>query len=383
MGYSVANYGSMFEDKWRMDAYISAIKKHINKETVVLDLGAGTGIFSLLACKYGAKKVYAIEPNTCISVGVKAARVNGFSDKIEFFNEPSEQVRLNERVDLIISDLRGILPLLGDNIGTLIDARKRFLKRDGIFIPHSDNIYAAVVNSPKLYKGIVNTWDRNRYKFDLEDSKKVCLNTFYNEDFKSTRLISNRKLWQTINYNEIKHKKFNNSLEFKLKEKSTAHGFSLWFDSVLVPGVKLINSPEVKGAKVYGRAFFPFLKPLDIEKGDRIKVDLSARLVSNEYVWTWNTEHFKKNAKRTYNSFKQSTFYATSLTPEYFLKRAKEYKTSLNDKGILDLEVLKMFSINKNISEIADRIFKKYPKRFKNLNEAIAFTGELSYKYSK
>ena len=83
MAYSVNEYGNMIKDKWRMDAYIKAIKKTIKPNSVVLDLGAGTGFFSLLACELGAKKVYSIEPNPALKIGIDTAKNNGFSHKIE------------------------------------------------------------------------------------------------------------------------------------------------------------------------------------------------------------------------------------------------------------------------------------------------------------
>ena len=53
--YSLRDYGDMIVDHLRMDAYAQALKSVIRPETVVLDIGAATGIHSLLACKFGAK----------------------------------------------------------------------------------------------------------------------------------------------------------------------------------------------------------------------------------------------------------------------------------------------------------------------------------------
>jgi len=38
----------------------------------------------LLACHFGARHVYAIEPNVAIQVGRELAAENGFSEKITF-----------------------------------------------------------------------------------------------------------------------------------------------------------------------------------------------------------------------------------------------------------------------------------------------------------
>ncbi len=61
--YSIRQYGSMYLHASRMIAYSSALGRFINPNSVVLDIGTGTGIFALLACQYGAWHVYAVEPD--------------------------------------------------------------------------------------------------------------------------------------------------------------------------------------------------------------------------------------------------------------------------------------------------------------------------------
>ncbi len=115
MSYSIADYGSMIADRVRMRAYEAALRRHVTPETVVLDLGCGTGIFSLLACRFGAARVYAIDPNPAVAVGRQLARDNGFGDRIKFFQARAEDVTLPELADLLVCDLRGILPFYGEH----------------------------------------------------------------------------------------------------------------------------------------------------------------------------------------------------------------------------------------------------------------------------
>jgi 2-polyprenyl-3-methyl-5-hydroxy-6-metoxy-1,4-benzoquinol methylase len=53
----------MLRDKARVNAYSRAIlnNKRLFKGKVVMDVGAGTGLLSLLSAQAGAKKVYAVE----------------------------------------------------------------------------------------------------------------------------------------------------------------------------------------------------------------------------------------------------------------------------------------------------------------------------------
>ena len=72
--YSVTNYGRMIGDNTRTNAYQQAIQQLVNSDSVVVDLGAGLGILSFLACAAGARKVYAIEPDDVITVAQEIAR---------------------------------------------------------------------------------------------------------------------------------------------------------------------------------------------------------------------------------------------------------------------------------------------------------------------
>jgi len=73
------------------------------------------------------------------------AAANGFTDRIEFFQNDSRKTELPERVNVIVSDLRGVLPLYDQLIPSLEDARRRLLATGGIMIPMRDTLKAAVM----------------------------------------------------------------------------------------------------------------------------------------------------------------------------------------------------------------------------------------------
>ena len=71
--YNLAGYGYMIEDRVRVDAYTQAMRQAIRPGSVVLEIGTGPGIFAVLACKLGAKRVYAIEPDDIIQLAREIA----------------------------------------------------------------------------------------------------------------------------------------------------------------------------------------------------------------------------------------------------------------------------------------------------------------------
>ena len=45
-----------------VDAHLNALAEVVGPDTVVIDLGAGTGVLGLIAARLGAKRVYLVEP---------------------------------------------------------------------------------------------------------------------------------------------------------------------------------------------------------------------------------------------------------------------------------------------------------------------------------
>src|SRR5687768_1340883 len=98
--YSLGGYGAMLLDQERMAAYREALRKAIRPGAVVLDIGTGPGIFALLACRSGARRVFAVEPSPVIQVAREIAAANGCAGRIEFFQDLSTRVELPEPADV-------------------------------------------------------------------------------------------------------------------------------------------------------------------------------------------------------------------------------------------------------------------------------------------
>lgn len=174
----MSGYGSMIADKVRVDAYLEALRRAIFPGCVVLDIGAGPGFFSLFACRWGAHRVYAIEPSHSIQLGRDLAAANGYADRIEVIQDLSTNISIPERADVIVADLRGLLPYCTQSIASMIDARDRLLAPEGILIPQRDVIWGAVVDAPDLSREKVLPWDQPASGFDMSPARRMSANSF-------------------------------------------------------------------------------------------------------------------------------------------------------------------------------------------------------------
>jgi cyclopropane fatty-acyl-phospholipid synthase-like methyltransferase len=146
---------TMLNDGVRNKMLYEAIKRHVTEETNFLDIGAGTGVWAILAAKLGAKRVVAVEiEEPLIPIMFKHAQENGVAQKIEIIHGNSDFVKLRGKFDVIVSELFG-----GDALGeatakSFVSLRDRFLAPHGVLIPQKLTMLAAPVRINKSVQNI-------------------------------------------------------------------------------------------------------------------------------------------------------------------------------------------------------------------------------------
>jgi protein arginine N-methyltransferase 1 len=317
--YSLHFYGQMLADAPRMDAYAAALRHAVKRDSVVIDLGCGPGVFALLACKLGARRVYAVEPNNVVGLAREAAAANGCADRIEFFEKLSTEITLPEPATIIVSDLRGVLPYFQQHIPSIIDARKRLLARGAVLIPHRDILWAAVVEAPEQYTELVTPW-QDQFGLDLSAATRFITNTWRKSDIKAHQFLAEPVRWTTIDYHEVESPDARAEISWPVVRNGTAHGFAVWFDAELLDDIGFSNHPAAPGM-IYGQGFFPFSQPVQVSEGDRIELRLSAKFVQDDYVWRWDTDF--KDQGQIKARFEQSTFYGVPLSTAQLREAAR------------------------------------------------------------
>ena len=312
--YSLHFYGRMLADRVRTDAYAEALRRAVKPDSIVLDLGCGPGLFALLACKLGARRVYAVDPDNTINIAREAAVANGFADRIEFFQSLSTEITLREPATIIISDLRGVLPWFQQHIPAIIDARDRLLAKDGVLIPRKDLLWAAMVEAGDEYEKIVGPWKTNSFDLDLSAGLAKITNTWRKTRLKAEELLTQPVCWTRLDYNTVSSPDVRGELSWRATRSGTAHGIAVWFDTELAEGIGFSNWPG-ETELIYGTGFFPFPRAVEVCEGERVDVKLRADLVKDDYVWRWDTDFTDQKI-----GFRQSTFYGVALSPEQLRK---------------------------------------------------------------
>ena len=100
---SVAGHRRMALDTIRNDAYARALADVITPDSVVLDLGAGTGVHGLVAARLGARRVYLVEPEDVIALADELAAANGLAERVTTVQGRIEDVDLPERADVEVA----------------------------------------------------------------------------------------------------------------------------------------------------------------------------------------------------------------------------------------------------------------------------------------
>ena len=378
--YSLDQFAAMFSDRVRMDAYSAAIAKSVRPNDAVVDLGCGPGVFALLACRAGARRVYAIDTNGVVDFGRHLAVANGFGDRIHFLRGDSRQIHLPERVDVIVSDIRGVLPLHSRAIETLADARERFLAEGGRLLPSKDSLFAAIVELHEPYARIWEAWQACP-PLDLSSGLSLVLNGIYRRQMKPENLVSEARPWDILDYANGTKTSAQASLELPITRHAVGHGIGIWFETNLIDDIGYSTGPH-SGETVYGQIFLPWLQPVPLREGETCEVDLRAHLVGNDYVWQWET-NLAAAGERTQVRFVQSTFYGSLFPPSLLRKRAVDFVPVLNEAGQAERWLLQAIDGMRPLQEISAEAARLFPYVFRTAEDAFNRAAEIVENFSR
>lgn len=373
--YSLFGYGKMVADQGRMAAYEAALGATVGQGAIALDIGTGTGIHALIAARCGARRVYGVDLDPVVAIAQTLVKANGYSEIIHLQQGDVTQLTFPEKMDVIVSDLRGVLPLLGRHIPTIIDSRERLLATGGALIPQQDRLWATLVHLPETYATHYATpWQSQPQGFDFAAAQGYITHHWRKVLIPPDACLVEPQQWATLDYGAIASPHVQGDLTWEIEQGGLCHGLGLWFDTTLWGEIGFSNRPG-ETPLVYGQGFFPWPQPVALQRGDRLAVHLQANLVNGEYIWQWQTVIEQRSPALT---FKQSTFQGQPLNPATFTTRRSDYAPGLSPRGRMAQLVFADLERGETLGAIATHLQSQFPGHFGSQSEALGWVADLT-----
>lgn len=373
--YDLHDFDRMFADEARTGPYLAAIAAAVRPGDVVVEIGTGTGYFAVACVQAGARHVYAIEVNPAVALGPAVAEANGCANRISFIHGYSTRVELPERGDVLLEDLRGLLPLLWGRIPSLVDARERLLKPGARLITARDELWAAPCSLPErvtpllgLNVGVPHGIHRDpvavRLRSDIHRARVV-----------PSDLLAPPVCWGKIEYATVTDPDLEGQSAWTVERAGAFDGVTVWFDCELAGGSWIRNAPGAAHT-VYGQAFFPLQQSLAVEAGDRVTLDFRARRFGEGYLYAWDTTHISGAGVTT--TFRQSTLGASlPLSLDALRRRRPTYVPRPGESATLTRTILDLADGVRSLDAIASEVAVRFPSRFTSTADAMNYCTAL------
>jgi type I protein arginine methyltransferase len=282
---SLSNQQLMLEDESRTGGYRKAIVGNRSdfEGRTVLDVGAGTGILSIFAAQAGARKVYACERTSCAEYARMLVRTNNLADTIEVVETSLEELRLPEKVDVIVSEPLGFALFHEQMINVFLEARDRFLTPSGKMFPTTGRLWLAPFTDAVLHAGRQAKSDfwqqRDFHGVDLRGVSELArLESFgmpaisqFDEGCLMASPAAFEIDFRTCPLADLALVEL--PFHFTATRAGTIHGLATWFDVAFVGStdrVVLSTAPDEPQTH-WAQTLFVLADPIDVRVGQELR----------------------------------------------------------------------------------------------------------------
>jgi precorrin-6B methylase 2 len=369
---SVPHHRAMALDAVRNQAYAAALRAVVQPDTVVLDVGAGTGVLGLIAARLGARHVYLVEPEDIISVAGEIAAANGLSDRVTCIQGRIEDIVLPERADVIVSVLTGNFLVTEDLLQTLVSARDRALKPGGMLIPSAATMEAAPVYAPDLHRELIDAWSGSQHGVELGAARPYAANSvFYRSaELRQVPMLAEPQVIHRVDLQQDPYGPVNVDAEYEIADAGVCHGWVGWC-SMRLGDQWLSTSPHAAPVH-WSQAFLPLDPPMAFSRGERVTFTLSRAPHGD---WTWGV-------RAASGRLRHSTLLAMPLGARTLEQAALDHTPVLNQDGRAQQFVLARCDGSQPVADIAAALATSFPNRFVTTDDAVRFVQQVVRRYT-
>ncbi|PNS15080.1 Ribosomal protein arginine N-methyltransferase rmt3 [Sphaceloma murrayae] len=235
---------TMLQDTVRTDAYRDFIygNKHLFKDKVVLDVGCGTGILSMFCAKAGAAKVIAVDNSAIVDKTRSILYANGLDRVITCVRGKIEEITLPdgvEKVDIIVSEWMGYCLLFEAMLDSVLFARDRYLKPDGLMVPSHCTLHLGALADPEYVEDNFSFW-QDVYGFDMTAMmEKIFDDVLVRSPTSSSiaGLTQDKEPFRILDLHRVTVSDLEFEVPFQLcvgKDIDRIDGYCVWFDTIFL-----------------------------------------------------------------------------------------------------------------------------------------------------
>jgi protein arginine N-methyltransferase 1 len=362
----------------RLNAFERALKEVVRPGDVVVDLGAGTGILGLLACRAGAARVYSLEDTSLIGVTREMARVNHCQDRISFLKEHSLATVLPERADVVVGDQIGRFGFEAGVFEYFADARHRFLKPGGLTVPSRIELIAAPVEIDEMWSS-VDFWHTVPMGFEVSPGWKIARNTGYPVKYEPSNLLGPPAALASLDPGMKPPTPVRARVEMTVERQGTLHGVGGWFSAQLSPSAVMSNSPVSPERINRSNVFFPVERPVMVVPGDR--VNLTMEIGIHDVMIRWEATICDAGGDIKASSC-HSTFEGMLVCKEDLVRTRPDFAPTLTLRGQARLTVLSLCDGNHRLDDVEQEVYRRHPDLFQSRGQASQFVAEVVTRYT-
>jgi len=349
------HYGYL-SDRVKLEQYQAAIDRLVRPEHVVLDLGCGSGLLGLMALRAGARKVLFVEEGAIIEVARQTVADAGFVDKAEFFQVNSFELTLPEQADVVICDHVGYFGFDYGILSLLADARRRFLKPDGVLMPASIDFLIAPVESDEC-RNLVHRWRDDSVPDEYSWVGTPAANSKYAINLQPENLLSDPATIATLELGTEADPFLSWQTDVTCTRDATLDGILGWFDCTLADGIHMSNSPVADDSLSRPQAFLPLDEPVSVSAGQQLRVTIMARHLDNVIAWV-------VECPATGQRISQTTFNGLLLDKSSLDQTRPDRVAQLSPRGRARQVVLSYCDGTRTIAEVESLVLEQHPELF-------------------
>jgi predicted nicotinamide N-methyase len=273
------SHRGMLADSSRVMAFRKAIEARVRPGDHVIDVGAGSGILSLLAARAGARVVHALEATSIIEDARAIAEINGLADRIRFVRGDAAGFINTEPADLVIGEWAGMY-LFEEwrHFDAFAQVRDKHLTLGGVVIPAKARVFLSPIEDSRLYveRG-PGFWERPVWGFDfglvhakqLDRTRRIIV-----QAAKQGLLFPEEILTVDCASADSRAYFFEHEFAYAVSHDATCHGFLGYFTLELAPDIVLDTSP-FSAETSWRQSYFP-IEQIPVSRGDTLVISIKA-----------------------------------------------------------------------------------------------------------